>query len=51
MPYTAGESLVKPSAMEIARIMCSDVVTNKLAMVVLQTTPSSGAIKNSWPIF
>jgi len=23
-PYTAGESLVKPAAVKIARIMCSD---------------------------
>jgi len=25
-PHTAGESLVKPAAVKIARIMCSDAV-------------------------
>ena len=34
-PYTAGESLIKPAAVKIARITCSDVVGNKLAMVLL----------------
>jgi len=46
-----GESLVKPAAVKIARIMCSDAVANKLVMVFLQTTPSSGASKNSQSIF
>jgi len=33
--YTSGERLVKSSAVKIARIMCSDAVANKLAMVRL----------------
>jgi len=31
-PYTAGESLVKPAAMKIARIMCSDAAAQGCAM-------------------
>jgi len=52
-PCTAGESLVKPAAVKIAGIMCSDAVANKLAAVLYfcQTTPSTGASKNSQPIF
>jgi len=34
-PYAAGESLVKPAAVKIARIMCSDAIANKLHMVLL----------------
>jgi len=49
--YAAGESLVKSRAVKIARIMCSDAVANRLAMVFLQTTPSNGASKNSQSIF
>jgi len=33
--YTAGESLVKPAAVKITRIMWSYAVANKLAMVFL----------------
>jgi len=33
--YTAGESLVKPAAVKIARIMHSDAVASKLAMIPL----------------
>jgi len=39
----AGGSLVKPVAVQITRIMCSDAVANTLAVVVYlfcQTTPS-----------
>jgi len=43
----SGGSLVKPAAVKIARIICSDAVANKLAMFFLQTTPSSGTSKNS----
>jgi len=35
VPYTAGESLVKPADVKIARMMCSYAVANKLAMVFL----------------
>jgi len=49
--YTAVESLVKPAAVKIARMMCSDAVVNELAMIFLQTTPSSWASKNSQSIF
>ena len=34
-PHTAGESLIKPAAVEIARIMCGDAVPKTLAMVPL----------------
>ena len=34
-PYTAEESLVKPAAVTVARIMGSDAVANELAMVPL----------------
>ena len=34
-PHTAGENLTKPAAVEMARILCDDDVTNKLAMVPL----------------
>ena len=33
--HTAGENLVKPAAVEMARIMCGDAVANKLAMIPL----------------
>ena len=33
--HTAGENLVKPAAVETARIMCGNAVANKLAMVPL----------------
>ena len=33
-PHTAEENLIKPAAVEIARIMSSDVIRNNLAMVV-----------------
>jgi len=50
-PYTAGESLIKPSVVKIARIMCSDAVASKLALVFFKVKPSSGASKNSQSIF
>ena len=31
-PHTAGENLIKPAAVKIARIMCGDAVAKKLAM-------------------
>jgi len=31
MPYTAGESLVKPAAVKIARITCNDAVAQGCA--------------------
>jgi len=34
-PYTAGDSLAKPAAVKIAKIMHNDAVANKLAMVSL----------------
>ena len=34
-PHTAGENLIKPAAVEMARILCGDVVANKLAMIPL----------------
>jgi len=34
-PYTAGESLAKPAAVKIGKIMHNDAVTNKLAMIPL----------------
>ena len=34
-PHTHGEYLLKPAAVEMARIMCGDDVANKLAMVPL----------------
>ena len=34
-PPTSGESLIKPAAVEIARIMCGDAVAKKLFMVPL----------------
>jgi len=49
--YTSGKSSVKLAAVKIARIMCSYAVGNNIAMVFLQTTPSSGASKNSQSIF
>ena len=33
--HTTGERLIKPAAIEMARIMCGEVVANKLAMVPL----------------
>ena len=37
-PHTAGERLVKPAAVEMARIMWGGVVANKLAMALLSNT-------------
>ena len=34
-PHTAGENLIKPVAVEMARILCGDAVPNNLAMVPL----------------
>ena len=34
-PHTAGENLIKPASVEMARIMCGDAVANKLKMVPL----------------
>ena len=34
-PHTAEENLIKPAAVEMARILCGDAVANKLAMVSL----------------
>ena len=34
-PHTAGENLIKPASVEMARIMCGDAVANKLEMVPL----------------
>ena len=33
--HITGERLIKPAAIEMARIMCGEVVANKLAMVPL----------------
>ena len=33
--HTAGERLIMPAAVEMARIMCGEAVANKLAMVPL----------------
>nr|XP_039250834.1 zinc finger BED domain-containing protein 5-like [Styela clava] len=33
--HTTGEKLVKPAAVEMARIMCGEAIANKLAMVPL----------------
>jgi len=41
-PHTAGKSLVKPAAVQMARTVCGDALTNEIAMVPCQTTPSSG---------
>ena len=30
-PHTAGENLIKPAAVEMARILCGDAVANKSA--------------------
>ena len=43
--------MVKPAAVKITRIMCSYAVANKLAMVFLYTTPSSGVSENFQSIF
>ena len=32
-PHTAGENLIKPASVEMARIMCGDAVAKKLEMV------------------
>jgi len=37
-PYKAGESLVKPAAVKISRMMCNVAVANELPMAFLQTT-------------
>ena len=34
-PHTAGENLIKPAAVEMARILCGDAVANKLVIVPL----------------
>ena len=39
--HKAGENLIKPAAVEMAKILCSDAVADKLAMVPL----SNGTIK------
>jgi len=49
--WTSGESLAKPAAVKMAWILCNDAVANKLTVAFLQTTPSSGASKNSQSIF
>ena len=43
--------MVKPATVKIARIMYSEAIANKLAVVFLQTAPSSGTSKNSQSIF
>ena len=35
VPHTAGENLINPKAVEMARILCGDAIANKLAMVSL----------------
>ena len=34
-PHTAGENLIKPASVEMARIMCGDAIANILEMVPL----------------
>ena len=50
-PQTAVENLIKPAAVEIARIMCGDAVANELAMVPLSNASSSGVSKNFQMMF
>jgi len=47
-PYTAGESLVKPAAVKIARIMHSDAVANKLAMIQLSNNTGHARILSQY---
>ena len=50
-PHTAGENLIKPAAVEMARILCDDAVANKLAMIPLSNDITSGVFKNYQKIF
>ena len=43
--HTAGENLVKPAAVEMAKLMCGDAVASKLAMVPLSNNTISDASK------
>ena len=38
-PHTAGENLIKPASVEMARIMCGDAVANKLKWFLCQKIP------------
>ena len=44
-PHTAGENLIKPASVEMARIMCGDAVANKLEMVPLSNDTMKRRIK------
>ena len=44
-PNTAGENLIKPAAVEMAKIMCGDVVANNLAMVPLPNNTAKRRIQ------
>ena len=44
-PHTAGENLIKPASVEMARIMCGDAVANKLEMVSLSNHTMKRRIK------
>ena len=44
-PHTAGENLIKPGSVEMARIMYGDAVANKLEMVPLSNDTMKRRIK------
>ena len=44
-PHTAGENLIKPASVEMARIMCGDAVANILEMVPLSNDTMKRRIK------
>ena len=44
-PQIAGENLIKPASVEMARIMCGDAVANKLEMVPLSNDTMKRRIK------
>ena len=44
-PHTTGERLVKPAAVEMARITCGEAVANKLAMGPLSDNTIKRQIK------
>ena len=44
-PHTAGENLIKPASVEMARIMCGDAVANKFEIVSLLNDTMKRRIK------
>ena len=44
-PHTAGENLIKPASVEMARIMCGDAVANKFKIVSLLNDTMKRRIK------